>query len=147
MRAESEHQWIKESDDILTLPKNVGNMSEIIFQEINQEIEKQIAEIWGDWVIKYGCLHYGDGCYSLAALCDGKPVGFISAYPLQFPEPLQMFRDAYIDDIEYDGKFLRRSKTIIFPRNCCSEHSPTDGIGFLWERQNDSIGCVVKKPE
>lgn len=93
MRTESEHQWIKESDDILTLPKNVGNMSEIIFQEINQEIKKQI------------------------------------------------------DDIEYDGKFLRRSKTIIFPRNCCSERSPTDGIGFLWERQNESIGCVVKKPE
>ena len=83
-------------------------MSEIIFKEINPEIEKQIVGIWGDWVVKYGCLHYGDGCYSLAALCDGKPVGFISAYPLQLPEPLQAYRDAYIDDIEVHEDFKRQ---------------------------------------
>lgn len=83
-------------------------MSKIIFKEINREIEKQIIEIWGDWVVKYGCLHYGDGCYSLAALCDRKPVGFISAYPLQLPAPLQAYRDAYIDDIEVREDFRRQ---------------------------------------
>lgn len=83
-------------------------MSDIVFKEITEEIEKQIVEIWGDWVIKYGCLHYGDGCYSLAALFGGKPIGFISAYPLRLPEPLQAHCDAYIDDIEVHEDFRRQ---------------------------------------
>ncbi|MDE7282103.1 MAG: GNAT family N-acetyltransferase [Lachnospiraceae bacterium] len=83
-------------------------MLKITFKEIDKEIEKQIVEIWGNWVTEYGCLHYGDGCYSLAAIYDGKPVGFISTYPVQLPVPLQMYSDAYIDDLEVHEDFRRQ---------------------------------------
>ena len=83
-------------------------MSNITFSEINVEIEKQIAKVWGDWVTKYGVLHYGEGCYSIAALYQGEPVGFISTYPLCFPEPFSTYCDAYIDDIEVAEGFRRR---------------------------------------
>lgn len=83
-------------------------MLNITFKEIDKEIEKQIVEIWGNWVTEYGCLHYGDGCYSLAAIYDGKPVGFISTYPVQLSVPLQMYSDAYIDDLEVHEDFRRQ---------------------------------------
>ena len=82
--------------------------SNITIQKISSEIENQITEIWGGWVKEYGCLHYGDGCCSLAALWNGKPVGFISAYPLQYPAPLQAYQDAYIDNIEVLPDFRRQ---------------------------------------
>lgn len=80
----------------------------IVYKEIDESIEKQIVNIWGDWVTEWGCLHYGDGCYSLAALVDGVPVGFISTYPLQLPEPLDMYCDAYIDDLEVAENYRRK---------------------------------------
>ena len=83
-------------------------MPEISFNEINPAIEQQIIAIWGDWVAEYGCLHYGDGCYSLAAVCDGKPIGFVSVYPAQLPPPLQMHWDAYIDVLDVHRDFRRR---------------------------------------
>lgn len=83
-------------------------MKNITFKEIDPDIAKQIVEIWGDWVVEYGCLHDGDGCYSLAALYDGTPVGYISTYPLQLQEPLQMYSDAYIDDLEVREEFRRQ---------------------------------------
>ena len=82
-------------------------MSKFSFKEIDEKIEKQIVEIWGEWVVRYGCLHYEAGCYSLAALYDNKPIGFISTYPLQFPTPLHTHCDAYIDDIEVLSDFRR----------------------------------------
>ena len=72
---------------------------DIVYKEIDKSIEEQIVQLWGDWVTKYNCLHYGEGCYSLAALADGVPVGFISVYPLQLPKPLDMYHDAYIASV------------------------------------------------
>jgi len=80
----------------------------IIYKEIDKEIEEQIIEIWGDWVRTYGCIHHGEDCYSLAALIDGVPVGFISTYRLQLPQPLNMYYDAFIDDIEVTEKYRRK---------------------------------------
>lgn len=81
---------------------------DIVYKEIDKDIEEQIAAIWGRWVIEYGCLHYGEGCYSLAALVDGVPVGFISTFPLQLPRPLDMHCDAYIDDLEVGESYRRK---------------------------------------
>ena len=81
---------------------------EIIYKEIDNTIEARIVNIWGDWVTKYGCLHYGKGCYSLAALADGIPVGFISTYPAKLPKPLDLYCDAFIDDLEVDEKYRRQ---------------------------------------
>lgn len=83
-------------------------MEKIKFQEIDTNLEQQIIEIWGSWVKDWSCLHYGDGCYSLAAVCDGKPIGFISAYPAQLPPPLQMHWDAYIDVLDVHRDFRRQ---------------------------------------
>ena len=83
-------------------------MPELIFKEINQEIEQQIIARWGNWVKEYNCLHYGDGCYSLAAMYDEKPIGFISTYPSQLPPPLQIHRDAYIDVLDVHKDFRRQ---------------------------------------
>lgn len=79
----------------------------IVYKEIDAKIEEQIVAIWGDWVLEYGCLHYGEGCYSLAAMVDGVPVGFISTYPARLPKPLDMHYDAYIDDLEVDKNYRR----------------------------------------
>ena len=81
---------------------------DIVYKEIDKSIEEQIVQLWGDWVTKYNCLHYGEGCYSLAALADGVPVGFISVYPLQLPKPLDMYHDAYIADLEVDENYRRK---------------------------------------
>lgn len=81
---------------------------DIVYKEIDIDIEEQIVAIWGRWVIECGCLHYGEGCYSLAALADGVPVGFISTFPLQLPQPLNMHCDAYIDDLEVDEDYRRK---------------------------------------
>ncbi|WP_055665351.1 GNAT family N-acetyltransferase [Desnuesiella massiliensis] len=83
-------------------------MPEIIYKEINQEIEKKIIAKYGNWVKEFNCLHYGEGCYSIAALCDNDPIGFISTYPLYYPEPLECYYDAYIDDIEVDKAYRRQ---------------------------------------
>lgn len=82
--------------------------TDITFKEIDRRIESQITEIWGDWVLEYSCLHYGEDCCSLAAMWDNEPVGFISVYPLPFPEPLADYRDAYIDDLEVRKEFRRQ---------------------------------------
>jgi len=82
-------------------------MSNIIYKEINQEIEKKIIAKYGNWVKEYNCLHYGEGCYSVVALCDDEPIGFISTYPLHYPKPMQSYYDAYIDDIEVDEAYRR----------------------------------------
>lgn len=80
----------------------------IVYKEIDKRLEEQIVETWGAWVIQYGCLYYGEGCYSLAAIVDGVPVGFISTHPMQLPKPLDMHYDAYISDLEVDENYRRK---------------------------------------
>ncbi|NLM09813.1 MAG: GNAT family N-acetyltransferase [Clostridiaceae bacterium] len=83
-------------------------MLNITYREIDKEIEEKIVSNFGKWVKEYDCLHYGDGCYSVAAMLNGQPVGFISAYPRIYPEPLNHYFDAYIDVIEVDENYRRR---------------------------------------
>ena len=45
-------------------------------------------------------IHLEDGSYSVVALHDGKPVGFISTYTKNLTPPLESKQDAYIDIIE-----------------------------------------------
>jgi GNAT superfamily N-acetyltransferase len=82
-------------------------MSKIIYKEINKEIEEKIIVKYGKWVKEYNCIHHGKGCYSVAALNNDEPVGFISTYPLYYPEPMESYCDAYIDDIEVDEAYRR----------------------------------------
>ena len=47
-----------------------------------------------------GHIHLEEGSYSVVALQDGKPVGFISTYTKSLKPPLDHKQDAYIDIIE-----------------------------------------------
>lgn len=82
-------------------------MPSILYQQIDATLEHKIVARFGDWVVKHRCLHFEPGSYSLAAVVDGEPVGFISTYPEQFPEPLEGLGDAYIDVIEVDAGYRR----------------------------------------
>jgi GNAT superfamily N-acetyltransferase len=82
-------------------------MKEIIYKFIDDELENKIISHFGDYIIKHKVLHKGEGCYSIAAMDGEEPIGFISTYPLQYPEPLSCCRDAYIDVIEVDKKYRR----------------------------------------
>ena len=118
-------------------------MYDIIFKEITKDIEDQIVDTWGDWVIKYGCLHYGEGCYSLAALYGGEPVGFISAYPLRFPEPLQEYCDAYIDDIEVREDFRKQgiaSKLLLMTEQWAKSHGYRQIRAWSSDDKTEALG-------
>lgn len=80
----------------------------IIYKEIDSEIEASIVQTFGGWVKEFECIHYGEGCYSVAGLADGRPVGFISTYVRNYPEPLSEFTEAFIDVIEVDASYRRR---------------------------------------
>lgn len=80
-------------------------MSQIIYREIMENEIKLFAKKFGNYVIEYGCLHFGYGCYSLAAFHGEEPVGFISTYPETLIPPLEEQCDAYIDVIEVDKKY------------------------------------------
>jgi len=83
-------------------------MPNIIYNEIDNEIEEKIISKYGQWAKDWGVIHTGESCYSAAAICNGEPVGFISTYPLYYPAPLEKYCDAYIDDIEVDEKYRRQ---------------------------------------
>lgn len=83
-------------------------MLDIVYQGIDKEMEKKIVQVFGEWVTEFECIHYEEGSYSIAALYEDKPVGFISTYPLNLPEPLQQYSDAYIDVIEVHENFRRQ---------------------------------------
>ncbi len=83
-------------------------MLNITYREIDKEIEEKIINIFGEWVKKYNCLHYGEGCYSIAAMLNNQPIGFISIYNRNYPEPLSEYSEAFIDVIEVDENYRTR---------------------------------------
>jgi len=86
-----------------------ADLSELIaYSTIDDELEKKLNDVFGNWITEYQCLHYGEGCYSVAALCQGKPVGFISTCSLNLPSPLQQCSEAYIDVLEVHENFRRQ---------------------------------------
>ena len=82
-----------------------GGIVSIVYQEINSELLEVIAAKYGE--IAKNHIHLDDG-FSLAALHEGVPVGFISAYTKELPPPLYDIKDAYIDIIEVDEPHRRK---------------------------------------
>jgi len=77
----------------------------IVYQEINSELLEVIAAKYGD--VAKNHIHLEDG-FSLAALHDGVPIGFISAYTKNLTQPLHEIKDSYIDIIEVDEPYRRK---------------------------------------
>lgn len=83
-------------------------MQSIQYQEIDHALEEKIAQKFGAYVSEGNYIHRGDGCLSLAAVCNGEPVGFISTFKLRLPPPLNAYEGAYIDVLEVDAAFRRQ---------------------------------------
>jgi len=83
-------------------------MSEITYIKIDNSIVQCIAKKFGDYIIKYNCFHFDEGCFSMAAFYGKEPVGFLSVYPKTYPTPLSNINDAYIDVIEVEKAFQRQ---------------------------------------
>lgn len=98
-------------------------MNDIVYRQLNPIIEQEVMDSFGGWAMDY--LHTGEGCHTLVALDGDKPVGFISTYPLQYPEPLEYHNDAYIDVLEVAEGYRRRGiagKLVGFSENWAREY-------------------------
>ena len=81
---------------------------QIIYKEIDKDLlEKMIAHFGEEDLIR-SHIHFEDGSFSLAALCDDVPVGFISIYTEQFTPPLCEHKDVMIAIIEVDENYRRQ---------------------------------------
>ena len=83
---------------------------EIIYQEINDILLEKIIvhyAVMEETIRKH--IHFESGSYSLVALYENKPVGFISTYTKKWPVPLTSEKDAYIDIIEVDEQYRRKN--------------------------------------
>ena len=78
---------------------------QITYQEINTELLESITLKYGEWAKKH--IHVGDESFSLATVCDGIPIGFISTYTRNLSAPISEEKDAYIDVIGLDETFRR----------------------------------------
>lgn len=83
-------------------------MSNITYREITENEVELFAKKFGDYVIRFHCFHFGEGCFSFGAFDDNEPIGFISTYPEKLIAPLDNQVDAYIDVIEVDSKYQRQ---------------------------------------
>jgi GNAT superfamily N-acetyltransferase len=83
-------------------------MSEITYKVIDNNEVPKIAEVFGEYIIQFNCFHFGEGCLSLVAYDQELPIGIISTYPLNYPNPLEQLRDAYIDVLEVDEKYRKQ---------------------------------------
>jgi len=72
----------------------------ISYQEINPDLLEKVAIKYGE--VAKNHIHTESGSYSLAAVCDDAPIGFISTYTRNLDAPIGEERDAYIDIIEVD---------------------------------------------
>jgi GNAT superfamily N-acetyltransferase len=77
----------------------------ISYQEINLDLLEKVAIKYGD--VAKNHIHTGSGSYSLAAMCNDAPVGFISTYTRNLDVPIGEEKDAYIDIIEVDDECKR----------------------------------------
>ncbi len=102
--SDSYQNQFQEGDYTLALLKTGGFM-QIAYQEIDNALRNVISSKYGDWAKKH--IHIDDGSFSLAAVSDGVPVGFISTYTRNLDTPLSDEQDAYIDVIELDESFRR----------------------------------------
>jgi len=78
---------------------------QITYHEINTNLLEKIAIKYGE--VAKNHLHTEEGSYSLVAVCDEIPIGFISTYTQNLSAPLSEEKDAYIDIIEVDEAYQR----------------------------------------
>jgi len=83
-------------------------MQNIIYKQIDDEIERKILAWFGDAIIKYDMLPKRDGCYCVAAMCGEQIVGFSAVSPARWTPPLEQYGDAFINSIEVAEIFRRR---------------------------------------
>ena len=83
-------------------------MSEIIYKQIDDEIEKKLFEMYGEWLYKHGLIPKYDGSYNVAALCDGEIAGFATMTPNKWTKPLDMYSDMFITGIEVVEKYRKQ---------------------------------------
>lgn len=76
----------------------------ITYEAINSNILQKIATKYGDNAKN----HIHTDCFSLAAMHDDIPIGFISAYSKELDQPLSGQNDVYIDIIEVDKDHRRQ---------------------------------------
>jgi GNAT superfamily N-acetyltransferase len=83
-------------------------MSEVIYRELKPEEVPVLADKFGDYITRFDCVRFEEGCYCLAAFEGETPVGFISVQAQQLRPPLSGERDAFISAIEVDVAYRRR---------------------------------------
>ena len=77
---------------------------QIIYEEINDDLYERISQRY-EWANE---IHFGDGTYSLVAMDNNIPVGFISACTKKFTAPLENEEDAYINVLMVDKPYRRK---------------------------------------
>lgn len=77
----------------------------ITYQEINANLLEKIALKYGE--VAKNHIHTEAGSYSLIAVSNEIPIGFISTYTRQLSAPIVEEKDAYIDIIEIDKAYRR----------------------------------------
>ena len=80
----------------------------IIYKQIDNEIEQKLFEIYGDWLYKHDCVPKAEGSYNLAALCDGEIAGFATMTPKKWTKPLDMYNDMFIRAIQVVEKYRKQ---------------------------------------
>jgi len=83
-------------------------MQDIIYVEIDDTVENKVIESFGSWVRDYQCIQRGAGCFTVAAICDGKAVGCAAIHPAKLIPPLEKYYDAFIELIEVDKEYRRQ---------------------------------------
>lgn len=82
--------------------------TKFVFRKICVSDVSKIAQKFGNYIIRYKCLHFGDNCFSLGTFYNNEPIGIISAYPKPYPRPLNNRKDAFIDVLDVDTNFRRQ---------------------------------------
>lgn len=83
-------------------------MSEIIYVEISDRIEKKLIDHFGSWIKDYQCIQRGEGCFTITAMDGENVVGCAAVHPAQLIPPLELYYDAFIELIEVDEDYRRR---------------------------------------
>lgn len=80
----------------------------ILYKQIDTDIEDAIVTQHGKWVHDYNCLVRGEGCYLIAAM-DGEVVaGFAALHPARWIAPLDQYSDGFIEVIEVADAYRRQ---------------------------------------
>jgi GNAT superfamily N-acetyltransferase len=85
-----------------------GNADKFTYRVIEASETGKIAEKFGDYITRFKCLHFGEGCLTIGAFLNNEPVGIISVYMRFLPAPLEDIRETVIDILEVDKVYRRQ---------------------------------------